>query len=151
MEGGRERTVQKVRAMSTRYNGIDCPCFAETLAEIHAALKTDLNWIGEQVTINNFGYTVTENGFRSNHTDREYPADSPAFINMLAPGLVILIGSNSLSYDCCGYNNREIFEIVTLGKLPHISKRCPVCGQQLNSEEIEHYGACTNCHAAEVS
>jgi hypothetical protein len=49
-----------------------------------------------------------------------------------------------------GYDDDSIlYEIATTGKIPHISKRCALCGIQLNQEEQKR-GACSSCHAEAV-
>lgn len=116
------------------YNGIEIPCFG-LLDEIHAALIKELNWLNEQVSINGWGYTVKEAGFQSNDSGRCIDCTTLA---LLHPGMAVLY--NQIEDPC-------IFMILTSGKVPHVSKRCALCGCQLNQEEIKH-GACIGCHSA---
>lgn len=121
----------------TDYNGIQAPCFG-TLEEIHAALIKDLNWLNEQVTINGWGYTVKESGFQDNNngTIKQIP-----YLVILHPGTAILIGMKETTL-----NNPDFFKIATSGKIPHVSKRCAICGMQLDKEGITR-GACPSCYA----
>jgi hypothetical protein len=128
----------------TTYEGIECPCYG-TLEEIHAVLIGDLKWIGKQITINGFDYTVTERGFKNNQSEREYI--SSVLAEFLHTGTAILIGMEE-------WDDRDIpllvFQIFTTGKIPHVSKRCALCGFQLTQEEQKH-GACGPCYAEEVN
>ena len=132
----------------TTHNGIETPCFG-TLKEIHAALVGSLNWKGQQVSINGWGYMVTEAGFQSNGSGNVYQPGSIA-TRFRMPGTAILIGLNetgfSGNYDG---SNPDFFEIVTSGKVPHVSERCQLCGAQLNKDEIKRR-ACDGCYAEEV-
>jgi hypothetical protein len=125
----------------TDYNGIQTPCYG-TLDEIHAALIKDLNWLNEQVTINGYGYTVKESGFQDHNSGT---CKTPEMLKALAPGMAILVGQHKGLFE-----DEEIFQIVTCGKIPHISLRCICCGIQLNQDEIKR-GACDPCYAAEVA
>jgi hypothetical protein len=125
----------------TDYNGIQTPCYG-TLEEIHAALIKDLNWLDEQVTINGYGFTVKESGFQNNGTGT---CKTPEMLKLIAPGMAILCGQHEAKH-----GGVEIFDIVTCGKIPHISLRCICCGIQLNQDEIKR-GACDPCYAAEVA
>jgi hypothetical protein len=120
--------------------GIECPCYG-TLEEVHKELiGDDLKWKEKQVSIDGRGYTVTEKGFRSNSSEKEYtPSTLSEFLH---PGTAILIGiEESASASGSGI---EWYQIETTGKIPHISKRCALCGMQLNQEE-QKYGACGPC------
>ena len=133
------------------HNSIVCPCFG-TLNEIHTALVKDLKWLDNQVTINGWGYTVKEAGFQSNHNGRIYPVSEESKtrgLTYLHPGTGILI---DLRYDEDSDEPQEppFWEIVTSGKVPHVSKRCAECGVQLNHEEIKH-GACLSCYSEAVN
>jgi hypothetical protein len=126
----------------TTYEGIDCPCYG-TLDEIHKALIGDLHWTEKPITINGFDYIVTEKGFRNNQSEREYlPSVLAEFLH---GGTAILIGMEE-------WDDRDIpllvFQIFTTGKIPHISKRCALCGFQLNQED-QKYCACGPCRAEE--
>jgi len=128
----------------TDYNNIECPCYG-TLKEIHAALIGPLEHGGQQCTINGIGYTVDPAGFRSNRNgrlhapeelERNYPPDGL--------GVAILVGFREKE------SAGEYVQIITTKKIPHVSKRCPECGDQLDQYEIEHYGACGSCYAEGV-
>jgi hypothetical protein len=125
----------------TIYDGITCPCFG-TLEEIHTALIKDLNWLNEQVSINGTGYTVKESGFQDNHNGT---IRTCSYMTILHPGTAILAGQDESHYQ----DLQDVFRIVTSGKIPHVSKRCALCGIQLIQEDIKR-GACGPCYAAEV-
>lgn len=130
----------------TIYNGIECPCYG-TLEEIHKILVTDLNRIGDTVLINGWGLTVTEKGFRSKVlSKREFlPSTLAKFPH---PGIAILTGlkpDESQPEDVAYF-----YEIVTMGRIPHVSKRCAECGCQMDRDEIKR-GACSSCYSAVVS
>jgi hypothetical protein len=125
----------------TDYNGIQTPCYG-TLEEIHAALIKDLKWLDEQVTINGYGFTVKESGFQSNSSGSCY---TPEMLKLIAPGMAILLGLTTYESD-----DPDHYDIMTCGKIPHISLRCICCGIQLNQDEIKR-GACDPCYAAEVA
>jgi hypothetical protein len=122
----------------TNYNNIQTPCFG-TLAEIHAALVKDLNWLNEQVTINGWGYTVKAVGFASNNNS--CICRTPEEWAVMHPGVAILTGMYP-------DDKMELYEVITLEKIPHISKRCPLCGDQLDQDGMRH-GTCSSCYAEE--
>lgn len=140
----------------TTHNGIETPCFG-SLVEIHAALIGPLNWTGNTVTINDRGYTVMPEGFKSHYdgiapraVDRVFLPSEEAFCNFLHKGMAILIGLKETGYlGNYGGEDPDYFQIVTVGELPHVSKRCALCGVQLCEEEIGR-GACNSCYAEEV-
>ena len=132
----------------TTYSGIECPCYG-TLSEIHRALIDDLEWLGSQVSLNGWGFTVTEKGFRSNESNKDY--DSKLLAEFLHNGTAILIRKVETGFE----HNYEgdlpdHFEIATTGKIPHVSKRCAICGIQLNQDDQKR-GACTSCYGQEVA
>lgn len=130
----------------TDYNGIQTPCFG-TLGEIHAALIKDLHWLNEQVTINGWGYTVKESGFQDNHNGA---VKQISYLVILHPGTAILTGLKETTFkENYEGDNPDFFEIVTSGRIPHISRRCAICGMQLDNEGITQ-GACPSCYAEEV-
>lgn len=126
----------------TQINGVLLPAFG-TLQEIHTEIFKTLSGFGEQCTINGWEYTITSSGFRSHDSNKDYPVSA---IEGIHPGIAVL-----LAPECGKYCMQGRWEIVTLGKIPHVSKRCPKCGDQLNAYEIEHYGACTSCYSGAVS
>jgi len=134
----------------TTYNGIECPCYG-TLEEIHAALIKELEWTGKQVCINRWEYIVTEKGFIPDQSlsrlKREY--DSKTLAEFLHTGTAILILKKEWN-ELDDPELRDIsIQIVTTGKIPHVSKRCALCGTQLNQED-QMRGACGSCHAEAV-
>jgi hypothetical protein len=126
----------------TTHNGINIPCFG-TLKEIHAALVKELNWIDEQVSINGWGYTVKEAGFQSNHNGMVQIFDN---LQIMHPGTAILV---RLVEQTTFPDLPKSFEIVTSGKIPHVSKRCAICGCQLDNDGV-HRGACFSCYGEMV-
>lgn len=128
----------------TNYCGIECPCYG-TLEEIHKALIEDLCKLGEEVLINGWRYTVTEKGFRSAESKKEY--SSSLLAEVLHTGTAILIGL--IPDDTQPEDAAYLYEIATTGKIPHVSKRCVLCGVQLNQEEQKNR-ACLSCYAEAV-
>jgi hypothetical protein len=124
------------------YNGIQTPCFG-TLEEIHTALIKDLNWLNEQVSINGQGYTVKEAGFQDNDNGQ---VKQILYLALLHPGTAILTGMKEALW----HDPSDSFTVVTSGKVPHVSKRCALCGMQLDQEGVTR-GACPSCYAEEVS
>lgn len=131
----------------TTHNGIQIPCFG-TLQEIHAALIKNLDWLDKQVSINGWGYTVKEAGFQSNESGKCHNCLTLGFQHK---GTAVLYNLKETGFpDNYDGNNPDYFEIVTSGKVPHVSKRYAECGCQLNQDEIKH-GACDGCYAAAVN
>ena len=114
-----------------------------SLKELHAVLIGDLKWLGGTVTINGWGYCLTETGFQSNDSTRIYHPDD------LGKGLhrgMAIISS------CVHDPDEEIppyYEIITTGRIAHISKRCKMCGDQLYPKEKSRE-VCNSCYASEV-
>ena len=128
----------------TEINGIVLPAFG-TLADFHAALidPHGLNALNHSVVINGWGYTVTKDGFLSVESEKEC---TPETLAQFHTGTAVMIGYNVQEWD----DLLPALDIVTIGKLPHVSKRCALCGMQLDEEGIKH-GACNSCYAMEVS
>ncbi|MEN6394959.1 MAG: hypothetical protein ABFC78_00550 [Methanoregula sp.] len=124
-------------------NGITLPAFG-TLAEVHAVLidSQGLNALDDSCVINGYGYTITKNGFLSVESEKERTPDT---LTQFHTGIAIVIGYNTQEWE----GLLPALEIITTGRLPHISKRCTLCGMQLDKEGIKR-GACTSCHAMEV-
>lgn len=121
-------------------NGIEIPCFG-SLDEIHKVLTKELNWIDKTVVINGFGFTVKEAGYQSNQSGI---CRTPDTWSKLHTGTAILY-----NYECDDEEMPPFYEIMTSGKVPHISKRCALCGMQLDQDGIKR-GACGPCYAEEV-
>jgi hypothetical protein len=115
------------------------PCQG-TLKEIHEVLIGDLQWVGQPVTVNGWGYTLSDTGFISNEDHKEKSFEC---METLHPGRALFVDQDML------LDNAEICAIVTLDRVPHVSKRCQLCGDQLLSGEINQ-GACNSCFAREV-
>lgn len=124
-------------------NSVEVPCYG-TLEEILEVLKTAFKLEnGTDVLINGSGYEITEKGFRSLwSSSKEYDVTDPAFLEMICPGIAILLGRY-------GDDDEGPFDIITTGKLPHVSKRCPYCGEQLTADQVER-GAHPSCFEAEL-
>ena len=131
----------------TTHNGIQIPCFG-TLQEIHAALIKDLDWLNNQVSINGWGYTVKEAGFQSNESGKCHDCLTLASLHK---GTAVLYNLEETGFSGNYLGDLpDYYEIVTSGKVPHVSKRCAECGCQLNQDEIKR-GACDGCYAAAVN
>jgi hypothetical protein len=128
----------------TNYCGIECPCYG-TLEEIHKALIGELCRLGEEVLINGWRYTVTEEGFQSTESKKEY--SSSLLADALHTGTAILIGM--IPDDTQPEEAAYLYEIATTGRIPHVSKRCALCGLQLCQDD-QKYGACGPCRAEAV-
>lgn len=136
----RVREIQMTDIMSSEKKlWVRCPCYG-TLQEIHEVLYKELELVNSPVTINGWGYTVKESGFQSNENGVIVPFER---LVLLHPGTALFVGYHDLD------EGIEIPEIVTSGKVPHVSKRCALCGDQLTEEEIRH-GACNSCYAEET-
>jgi hypothetical protein len=123
-------------------NGVSLPAFG-TLAEIHKALLERFDFCERECIINGIGWTVVPDGFRSNRTEKVYTCENLERFPPGGLGTCLLLGFIDVLPE-------EVAEIITTMNIPHISKRCPICGDQLNQYEIEHYGACFSCYSEET-
>jgi hypothetical protein len=143
----KEAREKKEGDIMTSYNSVECPCYG-TLDEIHKVLITDLKWIGNQVSINGLGFTITKQGFKSHLSEKDYsPATLEEFPHI---GIAILTGLEETGFDH-NYDGDlpDFFQIVTTGHMPHCLARCVVCGVQLDEEEQKR-SACSGCYGETV-
>lgn len=125
-----------IRTIETRDKGIHLPCFG-MLDEIHAALLKEFDWEGNTVIINGTGYTVIKEGFQSNASGLPL---SPGVMAYQNKGIAIIMGYIHEDEETPAY-----YEVFTSGNVPHVSRRCKICGDQLVQHEINRE-YCDKCY-----
>lgn len=138
--------VMRSKKYYITYEGnIEYPCFG-TLKEIHAALIGPLNRLDSLCTINGFAYIIRKEGFESNTSHKIYSCDVLQEMPPDGLGTCILMEYEYLSEID---DHETSVEIISMSKIPHVSKRCKICGCQLDQYEIKKT-VCESCYGESI-